>query len=390
MEHELTCIERFQEIIKVIRVIAKMCGCDILNPNYRMNFITWLLIVGVNGFFLCTIYTIYKGMAIDHDWTVIPVCLCIIGSGIQGFAKILLVLKYRKVIVVQQYFLENVYTVYQQKTERYRHVLNRWLAYTVKTYKLCAFMYVFVGSIIIGFPYIYWYIYGIRMMIMQFEIPFVDPNTDVGYIIHTLYHFPMIAWGCLGHFMTDIYMFMFIINVPLLKDLLEQKFLDLNEVLEETNEREKVFPLLKDIFQWHLQYNEFIAGVDKIYRTIIFIEVTTCGLSICCTIFSIVLGVWPAAYGYIIYLIFCLYSFCIMGTLIEISNDNAIDIIYTVSHWYELKVPEQKMILIMLSKSQKPIELTVGQILPLSVSTALKVTKGVYSFLMLLLNFLDK
>ncbi|KAI9580635.1 hypothetical protein GQX74_013543 [Glossina fuscipes] len=296
MEHELTCIERFQEIIKVIRVIAKMCGCDILNPNYRMNFITWLLIVGVNGFFLCTIYTIYKGMAIDHDWTVIPVCLCIIGSGIQGFAKILLVLKYRKVIVVQQYFLENVYTVYQQKTERYRHVLNRWLAYTVKTYKLCAFMYVFVGSIIIGFPYIYWYIYGIRMMIMQFEIPFVDPNTDVGYIIHTLYHFPMIAWGCLGHFMTDIYMFMFIINVPLLKDLLEQKFLDLNEILEETNEREK--------------------------------------------------------------------------------NDNAIDIIYTVSHWYELKVPEQKMILIMLSKSQKPIELTVGQILPLSVSTALKVTKG--------------
>uniref|UniRef100_A0A1A9WYF6 Uncharacterized protein n=1 Tax=Glossina brevipalpis TaxID=37001 RepID=A0A1A9WYF6_9MUSC len=141
MEHALSCIQRFEQIIKVIRICSKMCGVDILNPNYRMNFITWLLIAGVNGFFMCTIYTIYKGVKIDNDWTVIPVCMCIIGSGIQGFAKIILVLKHRKTIVKHQYYLENIYTVYQQKSERYRQVLNRWLAYTVRTYKVCAAMF---------------------------------------------------------------------------------------------------------------------------------------------------------------------------------------------------------------------------------------------------------
>lgn len=70
-------------------------------------------------------------------------------------------------------------------------------------------------------------------------------------------------------------------------------------------------------------------------------------------------------------------------------NDEVLDIIYCNSLWYELTIPEQKLILLMLRKSQNPLTLTIGQIMPLSMSTALSLTKAIYSYMMMLLNFLE-
>uniref|UniRef100_A0A1A9V907 Odorant receptor n=1 Tax=Glossina austeni TaxID=7395 RepID=A0A1A9V907_GLOAU len=63
--------------------------------------------------------------------------------------------------------------------------------------------------------------------------------------------------------------------------------------------------------------------------------------------------------------------------------------IYTECLWYELTVQQQQMMLLMLIKAQSPVVLNIGKVMPLSLSSALQLTKAIYSFLMMLLNFLE-
>lgn len=85
---------------------------------------------------------------------------------------------------------------------------------------------------------------------------------------------------------------------------------------------------------------------------------------------------------------FVLYAFSV-SSFFHSQNDEVTEIIYSNCLWYELSVPEQKLILLMLRKSQAPINLTIGQIMPLSMSTALQLTKAIYSYMMMLVNFLE-
>uniref|UniRef100_A0A1B0BI33 Odorant receptor n=1 Tax=Glossina palpalis gambiensis TaxID=67801 RepID=A0A1B0BI33_9MUSC len=71
------------------------------------------------------------------------------------------------------------------------------------------------------------------------------------------------------------------------------------------------------------------------------------------------------------------------------TSDKLLLNIYIECLWYELTVQQQQMILLMLIKSQSPVVLNIGKVMPLSLSSALQLTKAIYSFLMMLLNFLE-
>lgn len=72
-----------------------------------------------------------------------------------------------------------------------------------------------------------------------------------------------------------------------------------------------------------------------------------------------------------------------------LQNEDVIDMIYN-SCWYNLNVSQQKMVLIMLRESQQAEGISIGGIAPLSLSTALQMTKKIYTFSMMLKQFLNK
>ncbi|XP_061388019.1 odorant receptor 67d-like [Musca vetustissima] len=69
-------------------------------------------------------------------------------------------------------------------------------------------------------------------------------------------------------------------------------------------------------------------------------------------------------------------------------NDDITDIVYDCK-WYDLSVSEQKMVLIMLRVSQNPPIMTIGDLMPLSMNTALQLTKSIYTIAMLLNEFVQ-
>ncbi|XP_061388017.1 odorant receptor 67d-like [Musca vetustissima] len=182
-------------------------------------------------------------------------------------------------------------------------------------------------------------------------------------------------------------MILIIVHIPLMKNILKLKFNELDEMLElHPRDREKTEPMLKAIFQWHQKYILITEAIQQLFFWIIFIQIFFATLSVVATIVCQFLNVWAVAPVLLVYSFVILYFYCGLGNLVDISNDDLTNIIYDCK-WYELSPTEQKMVLIMLRVSQKPPTMTIGNMMPLSMNTALQLTKSIYTAAMLLHNF---
>lgn len=66
-------------------------------------------------------------------------------------------------------------------------------------------------------------------------------------------------------------------------------------------------------------FQRFVQQVEEVYYGVIFVQILTSVVSICCTLFSIVIGGWPTAFAYIFYSSVIFYSYCGLGHLVKIS-----------------------------------------------------------------------
>nr|XP_036216141.1 odorant receptor 67d-like [Bactrocera oleae] len=112
-------------------------------------------------------------------------------------------------------------------------------------------------------------------------------------------------------------------------------------------------------------------------------------MGILSTLLIIMLKDWPGAYSYLLVCFLWLYMYCILGTRIEICNDQFCTGVYDIN-WYALDVHNQNTIRLMLMQSQAPRNITIAGVEPLSVSTALKITRTIYSLVMMVLRFQTK
>ncbi|XP_037943818.1 odorant receptor 67d-like [Teleopsis dalmanni] len=72
--------------------------------------------------------------------------------------------------------------------------------------------------------------------------------------------------------------------------------------------------------------------------------------------------------------------------LIDISEEIEYEI-YNIS-WYNLSVSQQKVVRLILMQSQQPNQMMLAGVMPLSVATALQITKTLYSTFMMMVEFI--
>ncbi|XP_055382138.1 odorant receptor 67d-like [Condylostylus longicornis] len=136
-------------------------------------------------------------------------------------------------------------------------------------------------------------------------------------------------------------------------------------------------------------YTAFFSDlIINVTFMIVTLEVFFCAVSAIFSVYIIITGNWPAAYPYFVLNFNALYIYCFLGTALDNATDRCVDIIYEIE-WYNLDLRSRKMILVMLIKAQKKTVFTVGGVAPLSVNTALQVTKTIYSYIMMLMSFVD-
>uniref|UniRef100_A0A1A9WFB5 Odorant receptor n=1 Tax=Glossina brevipalpis TaxID=37001 RepID=A0A1A9WFB5_9MUSC len=380
--------ERYQKILNISVTLMKLCGCNIFVKNFHLNILTFLTLLLIVVYFILFIYTIYVG--IQNDWGIVLRVITMSTTASQGLIKFQNILCNRKTLRKLAEELKEIYLEYERRnSSKYLKYLHNSIALITRiNYTILAFCLLALSTVVV-LPFIYYFIKNEKLLIGQVLIPGLDHNIGWGFRIHFAAQAMMLTIGSYGNFAADSLCFLLLAHTCLFKDLLYCKFQDLNEtLLRYPRNSFKSKPILQDILKWHQRHVSFIETVKSTYFWVILVQVSTAIIGTVSTLVCQFLGIYPNAVGYLIYCAVLFYIYCGMGNLYERANEEVINTIYD-SLWYYLTINEQKLILFMLHKSQTVEGLTIGNLIPLSLNTALNLTKSMYTLSMMLLQFMD-
>nr|AID61245.1 odorant receptor [Calliphora stygia] len=381
--------ERFFNIFYLTRRFSELCGADVIKNDYKICWKTGAIFLLINFAIAFTFYTNYVEVIVNGNYYNLLKSASILGTGLQGYTKLINILLQQKSLRFLYQEITEIYEIYELKSTAYKDCLRYSITLVKKLLSTLLTLIVITTLIIIGIPVFMLIFLDTRIEIMPFKIPYIDIETDIGYYVTFVVHTISVFFGGFGNFVIDSWLFIFAAHVPLIKNILKCKFDELDKILEANpKDVEKSRAPLKDIFEWHQKYMLFCKIIKEAFFWVIFVQVGTEFFGIISTIVCIFLGIWPPAPAYLLYLFAMFYSYCSLGNIVEVSNDDVTLIIYD-SCWYNLTASEQKMVLIMLRESQQATGISIGGVSPLSMSTALQLTKTVYTLSMMLKEFLN-
>ncbi|XP_039957290.1 odorant receptor 67d-like [Bactrocera tryoni] len=377
--------ESFGKIIKFFHLISSLVGADVADENYRVNIITITLIICIVAYFIFTGTTVAS--VFSENWTYLLEASCMVGSVLQGITKLISAFAFAKEICGIRIELENLYREYEMKGDDYAEALNKSCERVWQVIKMVGQVYFVAGGGIILITVVLIFASNEKVFLMHFMIPGIDVDTQVGYLMTLTLHTMCFLFGAFGLFAGDLFFLLFLGQPMLFLDLLVLKVKSLNEAAAENSSTAE--RLLIEIIEWHQYYTDYNLRCNRIFYYINSMQIVTSGISIICTLYIILLGDWPGAYLYILVAFGGLYLYCIMGTKIQTCNTAFCEELWNIN-FYDLEVKNQKMIIPILMKAQNPCEIKVGGFLPLSVQTALKITKTIYGIFTMMLGFLEE
>ncbi|XP_011203704.3 odorant receptor 67d isoform X1 [Bactrocera dorsalis] len=377
--------ESFGKIIKFFHLISSLVGADVADENYRVNIITITLIICIVAYFIFTGTTVAS--VFSENWTYLLEASCMVGSVLQGITKLISAFAFAKEILGIRIELENLYREYEVKGDDYAEALNKSCERVWQVIKMVGQVYFVAGGGIILITIVLIFASNEKVFLMHFMIPGIDVDTQVGYLMTLTLHTMCFLFGAFGLFAGDLFFLLFLGQPMLFLDLLVLKVKSLNEAAAENSSNAE--RLLIEIIEWHQYYTDYNLRCNRIFYYINSMQIVTSGISIICTLYIILLGDWPGAYLYILVAFGGLYLYCIMGTKIQTCNTAFCEELWNIN-FYDLEVKNQKMIIPILMKAQNPSEIKVGGFLPLSVQTALQITKTIYGIFTMMLRFLEE
>ncbi|XP_073838685.1 odorant receptor 67d-like [Musca autumnalis] len=388
--------QRLNAIIRITRICSDICGVDVFDENYRVNFRTILLFILLCVSFLLLTYTMIDGYVKEGDWTILVQVISLAGGTLlQGLCvSISFIVKQDK----YRFLLSecnDIYETYERLHSDYRVHLNRGLKLLANLMKICAFINLMLVLGMSSITVLYNFIFDAHEAIVYGFAPGVDVETTHGLWITNGVQASFITVGGFGLYAADMAILTPISQISTFKGILQCKFREINQILDdddyesELERKRDVMVALKDIIKFHQKYLIFLNVSRDVCYWNVFAKITTSFVAIVCALFCILLGTWPAGYIYLAYCFVMMQVFCAMGTLVDITNEEFIQSCYNDVRWYELSVKEKKMLCIMLMVAQNTTGLTIGSVMELSMNTGLQISKTIYSLTMLLLNFIE-
>ncbi|XP_039969955.1 odorant receptor 67d-like [Bactrocera tryoni] len=376
--------DNFCKLLKIIRLSSSLVGIDVIDENFKFNYVVGFVLVAIAWNFTISIYTVWKD--VKTDWTVLLDVFSPISCATQGVIKIMSILLYPKLYRELAMDLVNIYKKYEALGTKYETKLFEWNQ-SMKNILIIGGLVYFVSAVLALITPVFLYIFkGERHLIIMCQMPYVDLDTDHGYFITIGYNILCVFVAAFGLYGADLYVFLFLSHSIFFYDIFALKVEDLHEVLHENKQDTRLKAMVNDIASWHQYYLDFNDKCNQIFFWTITAHILCTILGILTTLLIIMLKYWPGAYPYIFVCFVWLYMYSILGTRVEICNDQFCDGIYDIN-WYDLDVSDQKTVSLMLMQSQVPRIITIAGIEPLSVNTALKITRSIYSLAMMVMQF---
>ncbi|XP_034102040.1 odorant receptor 67d-like [Drosophila albomicans] len=377
--------ENFSRIIRVVRNVAVCLGMDTYDPNYRVNkktAMTLSAIIIYSGFTITTVIRL-------KNWKFALQALVLAGFVIQSLNKFYVGVRHSQKIYQIYHSVIKIYKEFENYPDpRYASDLHQSCRRLRTALIVASIMYAVgvVGMIMLP---IFVSLFTDKFTFMHFHIPGIDVTTEMGAWITQAVHAVSMAIAGLGLLAGDSTIIVFLMQPFVFVDILRLKIYVFNQFVDipGTRSESEIQRMLVDIMKFHQEYLRFIFRCNDLLSSIVSTQVSSAGVCIIMTIFVLMTSDWLGGYCFAIVLIPNLYIYCILGTFVENCSATIMYEVYNIS-FYNLKARHQRQVLFMLSKTQRTEMMQVLGVMPLDVSTALQVTKSIYSVTMVMINFL--
>nr|XP_023018067.1 odorant receptor Or1-like [Leptinotarsa decemlineata] len=137
--------------------------------------------------------------------------------------------------------------------------------------------------------------------------------------------------------------------------------------------------------------HQFVRDFERTYSSIIFAQFTASVLVLCISCLQILLveplsATFFAMVIYVFTILAEIFLYCYYGTILYEESDTIVDAIY-MSDWYTYDLKSKKALLIFMETVKRPMRVTAGKLLDLSLDTFMMIIKRSYSLLAVLRNY---
>ncbi|KAJ3656607.1 hypothetical protein Zmor_015672 [Zophobas morio] len=172
-------------------------------------------------------------------------------------------------------------------------------------------------------------------------------------------------------------------QIKILKDNLQH--------LGEKSEAGLIYEQIMHCVSHHNIIIEFVKTIEKIYSSVAFTQFCASVVVICICCFKLS-QVSPFSMNFVWMTTFLctmlaeIFLFCVYGTTLYEENNTLIQAVY-MGKWYEYDLKSQRALIILMERSRRPMIVTAGKILDLSLETFTTILRRAYSLLAVLKNY---
>lgn len=238
---------------------------------------------------------------------------------------------------------------------------KKWLI--ISCHVIFGLTILFLGAALLIFiyPAIVYIITGERTLHFGFILPVIDPDTITGYSLNFLHHTFQIYITIIA-LLISLNMTVFIIIISLAKyEALYVLIGQLNALITSKNQDEKkIKEKFVEIIQEHVKMIDFLKFFNRIFSPYYFVEISSMSFQTTVTLFTCSIDInFLPGYPILMVDVFQIFAPCLLSTIYEIQCDKFFNELTKLT-WFELPLPMQKTVLIMMIQAQRKKSIRCG------------------------------
>nr|XP_040238048.2 putative odorant receptor 83c [Anopheles coluzzii] len=376
-------IHTFDRLIKRQRLLLKLIGIDSYDPAFRIHSLTFMLVCLALTFFVISLYDLYLFRDDLFNFVYVLITIFFATIGIGHISVFLLCSKLLAELLEQSYRTYRL-VVDDQREQRILQWYTRLFQRAVDGYTL-----VFIGTSVAAglLPLAIYLLSGDRVLPYGVVLPFVDPDSLVGYELNYIYQVSCIIWTPPGLVASVCMLFGLVLNICIQYDILAVKLQDLDELIRSPHpHRDAMIGCkLRSILRNQQRLISFIANIEAAKNVLSAVEVLSLGLQIVITLFVLQFSLWIPGLVLIPVFTMQLFLFCLLGTIIEDKGVKFSAGVYSLT-WNELSKQDKQIFRLLLLSSQQPQTLTCAGMTCISLNLFVNMSQKFYSIFMMLRN----
>ncbi|CAD7080221.1 unnamed protein product [Hermetia illucens] len=303
----------FEVGMQIVYRIFTIFGLNIFDPTYK---VTWRTLCCIGLALFGNLNVFYTLFSHRNNFMMTLRCLCAAPEAFQGVVKLFTIMKHGKMMASTIDFVRSVYRKNEQGGSGRLKVLEDCSAKLAYGVKIVIIIFILILTLVAVYPVYSILVLGKRELFFEILIVGYPVKNLADYIFYLIVQMLETIFAFTGNNTCDLVLCILIIHISLLVGIFKEALNETKKLIG--SESHVIRRSLRNCILMHQDLINYISAVNGIYSTTFFYQTATASLSLALNCFCIVKTDWLGAYGFAVFSLMKIFTFCILGTFVEI------------------------------------------------------------------------